>query len=84
MQSQNRTAQDSKHGQMIRHHVERGIEVYLFVRRAKKIQGKSAPFYYCGQVTFDHWTGNRPITIDWRLKAPVPERLHQMFRIESP
>ncbi len=83
MHSQNRTAQNSKHGQMMRHHVERGIEVHLFVRRSKKVQSKSAPFHYCGLVTFDHWTGDRPITIDWRLNTPVPERLHELFRIQS-
>jgi hypothetical protein len=32
-------------------------------------------------VTFDHWTGHRPITIDWRLKTSVPEKLHELFRI---
>ena len=81
MQSQNRTSQQSKHGLMMRHHEERGIEVHLFVRRSKKIQGKAAPFHYCGQVTFIHWTGDRPITVDWRLRTPVPERFYELFRI---
>lgn len=79
--SQNRTTQASKHGQMLRHHVAKGLKVHLFVRRSKKIRSQSAPFYYCGQVTFETWEGERPITINWRLPTPVPERLHALFLI---
>jgi len=79
--SQNRTTQISKHGQMLRHHVSRNLSVQLFVRRSKKIGSVSAPFYYCGPVTFDQWQGERPITIDWLLATPVPEKLHSLFLI---
>jgi superfamily II DNA or RNA helicase/HKD family nuclease len=81
--SQNRTTQSSKHGQMLRHHVTKGLKVHLFVRRSKKIRSQSAPFYYCGEVTFETWQDERPITINWRLSTPVPERLHALFLIEG-
>jgi superfamily II DNA or RNA helicase len=80
-QSQNRTTQDSKHGQMLRYHQEQNLSVHLFVRRAKKISGRSAPFIYCGPVTFEKWQGERPITFEWRLSAPVPERLQKLFLV---
>jgi hypothetical protein len=80
-QSQNRTTQASKHGQMLQHHNERHITVHLFARRSKKIHGRAAPFYYCGPVTFEKWQGNQPITIDWHLNTPIPERLYNLFRI---
>lgn len=79
--SQNRTTQGSKHGQMICHHKEKDIVVHLFIRRAKRINGKSSPFHYCGPVIFDKWQGDKPITIDWQMTTPVPERLHRLFLI---
>lgn len=81
--SQNRTTQASKHGQLLRHHVAKGLKVHLFIRRSKKIRSQSAPFYYCGDVTFETWQDERPITINWRLPVPVPERLHALFQIEG-
>ena len=82
-QSQNRTKQDSKHGQMISHHRESGISIHLFIRRSKKTSGRPTPFTYCGPVVFETWEGEKPITVRWRLQAPVPERLRELFRIGS-
>jgi superfamily II DNA or RNA helicase/diadenosine tetraphosphate (Ap4A) HIT family hydrolase len=80
--SQNRTAQESKPGQVLRHHVEKGIQVHLFVRATRKTQrGKAAPFVYCGDVTFINWEGSKPITIQWQLNEPVPDYLHGVFGI---
>lgn len=77
-QSQNRTTQTSPHGQNIKLHDERGIAVHLFVRCEKKAPGgRSAPFVYCGDVAFDSWEGDAPITVRWRLQRPVPERLRE-------
>jgi hypothetical protein len=81
--SQNRTAQRSKHGQMLRHHSEKNLTVHLFIRRSKKIRQKAAPFYYCGPVRFEDWQGEKPITIIWKLSTPVPERLQQLFLIQE-
>ena len=82
-QTQNRTGQDSKHGLMMRHHREKGISIHLFVRRAKKIKSRPAPFVYCGAVKFEKWEGDKPITIDWRLPAPVPERLRALMLVPT-
>ena len=72
-QSQNRTTQGGKPGQALRHHRERGINVHLFVRRFPKTQrGKAAPFLYCGDLEFESWEGEKPITVRWRLKTPLP------------
>jgi superfamily II DNA or RNA helicase len=80
-QSQNRTTQSSGHGQMMQQHAERQIAVHLFIRRAKKIGTRSAAFIYCGRLTFERWRGERPITVEWRLAQPVPERLLDVFGI---
>ena len=68
-QSQNQTAQSSKHGGSIRDHKKLGIAVHLFVRqRSKTPDGTASPFVYCGPVDFLDWTGNKPTTVNWRLR----------------
>lgn len=75
-QSQNRTTQASDSGQSIQTHKKRGIAVHLFVRaKPKMADGRGAPFYYCGLVDFLSWTGDKPITVVWRLPTAVPRPL---------
>lgn len=75
-QSQNRTTQESDAGRSIRDHVSRGITVHLFVRaKAKTASGGGAPFYYCGTLEYVSWSGEKPITVVWRLTVPVPAPL---------
>lgn len=71
-QSQNRTSQKSKHGQIIKNHHTIGIHVQLFVRPTKRIGQAPASFVYCGEVDFVSWEGDTPITVRWRLREPVP------------
>lgn len=80
-QSQNRTTQEGKHGQLIRNHHERGVTVHLFVRKRKVLDGKGAPFVYCGRVDFQSWQGERPISVEWRLREPVPEAVYQTLDV---
>jgi superfamily II DNA or RNA helicase len=81
-QSQNRTTQASKHGQMIRDHKARGFHVHLLVRKTKKIGSKPAPFIYCGEVDFVRWESEQPITVTWRLRQTVPPSLFQALKIK--
>lgn len=74
-QSQNKTTQSSTVGQAIRNHAQQGVSVHLFVRKSKKEQGRAAPFVYCGDVGFVSWEGEQPISVTWKLKEPVPERI---------
>jgi hypothetical protein len=80
-QSQNRTRQNSAHGQLIRDHVARGVKVHLFVRAEKKRGATSAPFVYCGPVTFVDWQGDAPITVHWKLEPAIPDRLVREFTV---
>jgi superfamily II DNA or RNA helicase/HKD family nuclease len=80
-QSQNRTTQDSKHGQMLHDHREMGIQVHLFVRPTKKTGQKPTPFTYCGEVEFVSWEGDSPITIRWRLKERVPPPVQAPLKV---
>jgi hypothetical protein len=75
-QSQNQTAQRSKAGESIQDHRKLGIDVHLFARaKGKTPEGRGAPFYYLGCVDFMSWEGDKPITVRWSLKNPVPRQL---------
>jgi len=75
-QSQNRTTQKSDAGRSIQDHRSQGITVHLFMRaKPKTPAGTGAPFYYCGPVEYASWTGEKPITVIWRLTVPVPPPL---------
>lgn len=81
-ESQNRHTQHGKPGQMMRHHVDRGIPVHLLVRKQRKIGQKAAPFVYCGQVEFAAWEGEQPITIRWQLREPLSPDLARLFGVD--
>jgi hypothetical protein len=75
-QSQNRTTQRSEHGESIKSHRSREITVHLFIRaNSKTPDGRGAPFYYCGPVEFVSWSGEKPITVIWKLSDAVPYAL---------
>ncbi len=80
-QSQNQTKQDSKHGRLIRDHKELGVQVHLFVRRKKVLDQKAAPFVYCGEVDFEQWEGEKPISVIWKLREPVPQAIRQQMGV---
>lgn len=79
-QSQTRTTQASRHGQILSGRVS-GHSVHLFVR-SEKLRGKTAaPFLYLGVPHFGGWQGEAPITIDWDLPEPVPQHFRKMLRV---
>lgn len=78
-QSQNRTPQGGKVGQAIENHREQGITVHLFVKRTGKIEGRAAPFTYCGELAFKSWEGEKPITVVWRLRNDLERRIYDQF-----
>jgi len=82
-QSQNRTARDSKMGKMIQNHRAEGTHVHLFVRPNSKVSGKTQSFIYGGELEFERWEGDKPITVWWKLATPVPAEQHQLLRIKA-
>jgi superfamily II DNA or RNA helicase len=78
-QSQNRTRRETTTGQNLSRHAEKGITVHLLIRKQAKLEGRGAPFVYCGPVEFVDWEGDQPITIRWRLPEPVPDSLWSVF-----
>ncbi len=78
-QSQNRTSQEGKHGQAICNHVANGVATHLFVRKTAKKNGRTSAFYYCGEVEFASWEGEKPITVMYALKQELPGKLVDQF-----
>lgn len=82
-QSQNQTARSSNQGQIISGHASSKVQVHLFVRPHKK-RGRdtgSAAFVYCGELRFEDWQDDKPITVRWRLTDPVPPRLWTLLSV---
>ena len=79
--SQNQQARKQPKMQEMRAHREHGISVHLFVRKKGKIDGKAAPFIYCGDVEFVDWEDDNPITVRWRLGEALSASLSQLFGV---
>ena len=83
-QSKARTTPDSREG---RRHLDpdsQGCLPLLFVReRADDRPGVTMAFHYLGPVTPEGFEGQRPISINWRLRYPMPFGLVQVGRIAA-
>jgi hypothetical protein len=82
-ESQNRMRRDTTWGKLLPAHREEGNRVHLFVRPTKKIRGRQAPFFYCGEVDFIDWEGDAPIRVRWRLREAVPETLRETLQVPT-
>ena len=80
-QSQNRTKRESEAGVLLRDHVARGQHIHLFVRHMGKERGVTQPFVYAGELDFERWEGDSPITVWWRLRSPVPAELQARLKV---
>lgn len=73
-QSQNATSDTSPTGERYIHHKRMGSNVLLFVREFKKDDFGTAPYTFLGTATYVSHTGNKPMSITWRLDAPIPAK----------
>lgn len=81
--SQNQTRRETPTGQKIAKHKQNDVSVHLFARDRKKLpNGKAAPFVYCGDVLFNDWKSDNPITVFWRLLNPLSEQLFRRFEVD--
>ena len=65
--SQNSTDENGKRGKEIIQHRLQGFSIHLFIRNAKTLGGKAAPFTYLGEVEYQGHVGTRPMTVTFRL-----------------
>jgi Domain of unknown function (DUF3427) len=52
-----------------------GVGPHEQKRKKKTPAGGSAPFVYCGDVRFQSWEKEKPITVRWGLAGQVPENV---------
>ncbi|MBK9410113.1 MAG: DUF3427 domain-containing protein [Gemmatimonadetes bacterium] len=81
-QSQNRTSRDSRSGRELAEHAKLGIGVHLFVRQTGKVNGVTQPFAYMGELEFERWEGDKPITVWWKMKTDVPSELRRPLKLK--
>lgn len=83
-QSKARTRRDSREGRRHLHAEAEGCTSLLLVReRSDDRAGVTMAFRYLGPVDADGDSGERPITVEWRLRYAMPAELVQAGRIAS-
>jgi hypothetical protein len=81
-QSMASTRQDSERGRRNLRHVELGITPLLFVRTDRLDHvGETAPYLFLGPVDCVSFEGERPISITWRLRTPMPAGFFERARV---
>lgn len=71
-ESQSNTSQQSKTGQNLIHHGERGYNILIFARDLKKKNGCTVPFTFLGPGSLLRHESERPIKMVWRLNYAMP------------
>lgn len=78
-QTPHTTSQHTNSGQNIIYNKNRGINLHLFVRKYKQIDGKNEPFIYIGKGNTIRFEGNKPITVQLELENELPVKLYTEF-----
>lgn len=71
-QSQSKTAEKSATGQRYINHRKTGNSIALFAREYKTSQGYTSPFIFLGTCEYVKHSGEKPMSIVWRLKEEIP------------
>jgi superfamily II DNA or RNA helicase/HKD family nuclease len=78
-QTPNSTSQNTDRGQNIIRNKSRGINLHLFVRKYREIDGKNEPFIYIGRGDTVQYEGEKPITVKIKLENQIPATLYTEF-----
>ena len=74
-QSQSTTSAESPTGRRYIQHDQNGYTVLLFGREYKSRNGLAQPYSFLGPGHYLKHSGNRPVSITWRLEHSLPSRL---------
>ncbi|WP_294354562.1 DEAD/DEAH box helicase [uncultured Clostridium sp.] len=78
-QTPNDTSQSTERGKNIINNKDRGINLHIFIRKYKKIDGKVQPYIYIGKGDTYEFYGEKPITVKFKLRNKVPEKIYNEF-----
>lgn len=76
-QSQNKTSSNTSVGQRYINHRKMGTQIALFVREYKTQNGYPSPFVFLGTADYIKHSGEKPMSITWRLRHEMPSYLVQ-------
>lgn len=74
-ESQNKTKTTSPNGQNMIHNLDRGINLHMFVRKFKKVDGMVQPYIYLGLVDTVSYENEQPIRFIFKFRKPIPSNL---------
>ncbi|MEQ8154935.1 MAG: DUF3427 domain-containing protein [Clostridiaceae bacterium] len=78
-QTPNSTSQNSERGKNIIFNKSRGINLHLFVRKYKEIDGAVQQYIYIGKGNVIDYHGEKPITVIMKLENQMPVSLYTEF-----
>ena len=81
-QTPNSTAQGSERGKNIIFNKERSINLHIFIRKYKEIDGVVQPYIYIGKGDTIHYEGEKPITVLIKLENIIPVALYTEFTMK--
>ena len=79
-ESQSNTSMRSDTGQNLINHRKRGYTILIFVRATKRQNGITSPFTYLGPAERETYEHERPISIVWKLRSPMPALIFEENR----
>ena len=78
-QTQNNTSQGSDRDKNIIFNRDRDINLHLFIRKYKEIDGSVEPYIYIGKGHTFSYSGEKPITVHMKLEHEIPQWLYNEF-----
>jgi superfamily II DNA or RNA helicase/HKD family nuclease len=78
-QAPNQTPQHTDRGKDIIYNADRNVNLHLFIRKYKKIDGITQPFIYIGKGNAIEFEGEKPITVKLELEHKMPDKLYIEF-----
>lgn len=78
-QSPNDTKQSSERGMNIIFNKKRGINLHIFVRKYKQIDGVIQAYVYIGKGDVIEYDGEKPITVKMKLHNKMPQSIYTEF-----
>lgn len=79
-QSRNTTTIESEAGQKLINNVKENINMHLFVRKYREIDGAIEPYIYMGMGDTVYHEGEKPITVHLKLRNTVPMKIYNELK----
>jgi hypothetical protein len=78
-QTPNSTAQTSERGENIIYNTNRNVNLHIFIRKYKEIDGVVEPYVYIGKGDVIEFEGEKPITVKMKLQNEMPTVIYTEF-----